>query len=352
MKKIKVFIVDDSALVRQCFINIIENYPEIQLLGTAIDPIFAMEKLEKLGKPDVMILDIQMPRMNGLSYLEKIMNQEPFPVIICSSVAKKGSDNAIKALSLGAIEIISKPNGDLKNFFDDFSLNFIQTIKMASESNVKVRKKIISAKHKEKVIKNNAKAKNISNIIAIGSSTGGIHVIENILSDLPSSTPPILIVQHMPEDFTLAFAKRLNSLSAVHVKEAIHEELILNNTVYIAPGNKHIQLQKENKMYKIIILNGPKVSHNRPSIDVFFRSLAKCASSICKAFILTGMGSDGASGLLDIKKAGGKTYAQDEDSCVVFGMPKVALKLNAVDEIVTPTVIPKLILEKQQDNDR
>ncbi len=346
MEKIKVFIVDDSALVRQCFISIIENYPEIEVLGTAIDPVFAIEKLEKLGNPDVMILDIQMPRMDGLTYLEKIMSTNPYPVIICSSLVKEGSDNAIKALSLGAVEIISKPHGDLKNFFDDFSLNLIQTIKTASQANIQIRKKLISKVNIVKDININNGDKNISNIIAIGSSTGGIQVIEKILINLTKQTPPILIVQHMPKDFTTAFAERLNCISSLNVKEAKDNEYIFNNNVYIGAGDKHMQIRKEYDMFKIVLQDGPKVSHNRPSIDVFFRSIAKTSASICKAFILTGMGSDGANGLLEIKTAGGKTYAQDESSCVVFGMPKVALKLNAVDEIVDPDLIAKIILQE------
>ena len=348
MKKIKVFIVDDSALVRQCFITIIENYPEIELMGTAIDPIFAMEKLEHTENPDVMILDIQMPRMDGLTYLEKIMSTNPFPVVICSSVAKKGSDNSIKALSLGAVEIISKPNSDLKNFFDDFGLNLIKTIKIASEANMKIRKKIISDSPKLKNSNIYREDDDITSLIAIGSSTGGIQVIEQILEPLPITSPPIIIVQHMPENFIQAFAKRLNTITNLTVKQAHDNEYIRNNTVYIAPGNKHIQIRKEHNKYKIIILQGPKVSHNRPSIDVLFRSIAKYASNICKAFILTGMGSDGASGLLDIKNNGGKTYAQDEESCIVFGMPKVAAKLNAITQVVTPEIIPNIIIENEE----
>ncbi len=345
MKKIKVFIVDDSALVRQCFIEIIKKEEDIEIIGSAIDPIFAIEKLEKLEKPDVMILDIQMPRMDGITYLSKIMKENPMPVIICSSVAQEGSDNAIKALSLGAIEVICKPSGNLKGFFNDFSLNFIKIIKIASEANIYIQKNNIVLNKTNPISYTYTKENIISSIIAIGSSTGGIQIIEKILNPLPERTPPILIVQHMPENFTKAFAHRLNENTKIEVKEAEDNEYITNNKVYIAPGNKHMQLIKEDNRYKILIISGPKVSHNRPSIDVFFRSIAKYAGKISKAFILTGMGNDGANGLLDIKNNGGKTFAQDESSCVVFGMPKVAIKINAVGKIVKPECIPDLIIE-------
>jgi len=335
MKTIKLFIIDDSAIVRQTISKLIENESDIELLGVAADPIFAMTKFKTTGLPDVLILDIEMPRMDGITFLKKIMSEQPIATIICSTSAKSGSQHAIEALQAGAVELIEKPNIQTKAFLEQSKSILLQKIKAAA--NAKLRKAV----HKPSILK---KASNTisstddivvqkrtplaggSKAIAIGSSTGGVQVIEKILTSLPIGCAPILITQHMPAGFTASLAKRLDSISALSIKQAEDGEELKQSTAYIAPGDKHMLIQRVGLKYIISIKEGPKVSHHRPSVDVLFRSFANEVGKSGVGIILTGMGSDGAHGMKEMFDIGAKTYAQDEESCVVYGMPNEAVK--------------------------
>jgi len=365
---IKVFVVDDSALVRQALSEIINGEPQCTLMGIANDPIIAMEKFKKFGLPDVLILDIEMPRMNGLEFLKKLMRETPLPVIICSSTASLKSKNAIEALSIGAVKVIQKPEMGVKDFFQEYKQTFINAIKSAN--NLKIKKTIslekYSAFKKEVpfkkevhphpfVIEEKKSADEIlpllkkqtvktTTIIGIGASTGGVQTIEKILMPISSPlTPPIVIVQHMPAGFTKSFASRLNSLCTIHVKEAEDGDKLLSGRVLIAPGDQHLTIKRISNSYVVELKDGEKVSRHKPSVDVLFRSLANEAGENAIGIILTGMGSDGAFGLKELKERGGKTYAQNAESCVVFGMPKEALKIGATETTLSPNEITEYI---------
>lgn len=351
---IKIFIVDDSAIVRTAITDLVQKEADIQLLGTAQDPIFAMEKFHKLGWPDVIILDIEMPRMDGLTFLKKIMATRPTPVIICSSVAQKGSKNAIEAMSLGAVEVLGKPEYQVKNFFEDVHTQFVYAIRAAAKSklkNIPMSKSSFLSNVEEKLtadsilpsINRNSSYTNAGRYIAIGSSTGGVQTLEVILSRLPTNIPPIVIAQHMPAGFTNSFAKRLNSICQVSVKEAENGDKLQRGIVYIAPGDLHTMLKKIGTSYMLEVKDGPKISRHKPSVDVLFRSCSNEGAKNCTAFILTGMGDDGAKGMKELHDKGGATYAQDEKSCIVYGMPKEAVLLGGVDKSVTPFQIIELI---------
>lgn len=335
MRTIKLFIVDDSALVRQTISKLVEDEAEIELLGVAADPIYAMEKFKKTGMPDVLILDIEMPRMDGITFLKQVMSEHPIATIICSSCAKSGSYQAIEALQAGAVELIEKPNLKTKAFLEESKSSLINSIKAAS--NAKLRKTIASSKSKiiesaDSIVvrKKFLPQAGGQKAIAIGSSTGGVQVIEEILSSLPASTVPILITQHMPAGFTASLAKRLDSISNITIKQAEDGDELQTSTAYIAPGDKHMFVQRVGQKYIIKIKEGPKVSHHRPSVDVLFRSFANEFGKSGVGIILTGMGSDGARGMKEMFDVGAKTYAQDEESCVVYGMPNEAVKLGGV----------------------
>ena len=358
IRKIKVFVVDDSPIVRQAFIKIFHEIPEVQLFGIADNPISAMQRISHIGKPDVMILDLEMPKMNGLAYLKRIMSEpNPFPVIICSSVVGTGKNhNAVKALSLGAVDIISKPKGSLKDFFNNHATDFINSIKGAVGSKITNTPKYISQEKVKPSINSSAintknSVPNISDtniktnnpIISIGASTGGVQVLEEILSSLPSNTPPILIVQHMPAGFTASFANRLNEMCKIKIIEAKDGMPIEKSTAYIAEGNKHMLVQSISNKLFIKQSSGPKVSRHRPSVDALFDTVAKNIGSNSISFILTGMGDDGARGIGKIRENGGKTFAQEEVSCIVYGMPKVAVAMDSVDGSVTISQIIDII---------
>ncbi len=346
MKTIKLFIVDDSATVRQSISKLVEDENDIEILGVASDPIFAMNKFKKLGKPDVLILDIEMPKMDGLTFLKQIMSEDPIPTIICSAITKSGDSKSIEALHFGAIEVIEKPNIQTKAFFEKSKEILLNSIRIASKA--KVRKisnnKIITANiTKTNILEKKTPSIGNKKAIAIGSSTGGVQVIEKILVALPASTVPILITQHMPANFTNSFSKRLNSLSKITVKEAVDKEKVKASTAYIAPGDKHMLIQKVGLNYTISIQDGPKISHHRPSVDVLFRSFANEVGRSGVGIILTGMGSDGSHGMKEMFDAGAKTYAQDEKSCVVYGMPNEAVKLGGVTKSLDIEKIIELI---------
>lgn len=355
MKKIQVAVIDDSALVRQVFTSIIQAEPELELLFTASDPVFALDKMRNTW-PDVIILDVEMPRMDGITFLKKIMSEHPTPIIICSTLTQANSITLMQALQNGAIDVITKPSLGLKDFLSDSKRIFIDAIKAASISNLKklnVRnyRPDISVANLEQ--ENSSKGKlsvatsftTTEKIIAIGTSTGGTIALEYILTALDVNCPGIVIVQHMPEKFTAAFAERLNKLSKIEVREAKDKDRVLSGLALIAPGNKHMSLKRSGAQYFVEISDGPLVSRHRPSVDVLFRSVAKHAGSNSVGIIMTGMGDDGSNGLKEMHDLGAYTIAQNEESCVVFGMPKEAIKKNAVDKIVSLEEIPSIVMK-------
>ncbi len=339
-KKISVLIIDDSAVVRQTLEKILSSDPQIEVMGTAADPFFAAEKLKK-EIPDVITLDIEMPRMDGLTFLNKIMTQHPIPVVICSSLTGNRSDTAIKALELGAIDIITKPRIGSKIFLEESKIIICDSVKAAARSTVKKFKKkeplIVHPKLSADAVIPEAKKYSMINtsdkIIAVGASTGGTEAIKDFLQVLQLDTPGIIIVQHMPEIFTKSFADRLNEICKITVKEAQNNDSVLRGHALIAPGNKHMLVKRSGARYYVEIKEGPLVNRHRPSVDVLFRSTARYAGKNAIGIIMTGMGDDGAKGMLEMKQAGAYTIAQDEATSVVFGMPKEAIKLGSVDKI-------------------
>ncbi len=338
-KKIRVLCVDDQALVRQTLTKILETDPAIEVMATAQDPFVAAEKM-KIEIPDVIILDIEMPRMDGLTFLKKIMSQHPIPVVICSSVAVGGSDNALKALEYGAVEIINKPQISTRKFLEESTINICDAVKAAGHVKVTRKKpaELLGApKLTADAVLDKAKPYTITTtnkVLLVGASTGGTEALARYLKALPQDTPPVAIVQHMPENFTAAFAKRLDLSSIVNVREAKDGDTMLQGQALIAPGNKHLLLKRSGARYYVQVKAGPLVSRHRPSVDVLFRSGAQYAGKNVVAAIMTGMGDDGAAGMKELHDAGAFTIAQDEASSVVFGMPKEAIKLGGVDKIV------------------
>lgn len=335
----RVMIVDDSAVVRQTMSEILEAERDIRVINTAADPIIAAKKLER-EVPDVILLDIEMPRMDGLTFLKKLMQQHPIPVVICSSKAEAGSQNVLNALDYGAVEIIQKPQLGTKQFLQESRVRLVDAVKAAHLSKVKpiAEKPAIEKKLNADAVlpkaNEHVRIETTERVVAIGASTGGTEALRAVLERLPVDAPGIVIVQHMPEHFTAAFAKRLDSLCAVSIKEAEHNDTVLRGRVLIAPGNKHALLKRSGARYYVEVREGPLVCRHRPSVDVLFRSVARYAGKNAIGVIMTGMGDDGARGMLEMKEAGAYNIAQDEASCVVYGMPQEAVKLKAVDTIL------------------
>lgn len=341
MKKIKVLIVDDSAVMRRLLTELLSKSREIEVVGTAMDPFIAVDKIKKLG-PDVLTLDIEMPRMDGITFLSKLMISYPMPVIMVSALTDNGAKNTIRALQAGAIDFILKPKIDDENGLKNFSEELREKILSASSS--KIMRKISGAdelKSSIKVLeKYNADVilpkkrcetamEQTDKVIAIGASTGGTEAIAGILAKLSPEMPGIVVVQHMPEKFTKAFADRINGISQLYVKEAEHGDKLFCGMALVAPGNRHMLLRRSNNGYWVELNDGLPVNRHKPSVDVIFRSVAQTAGKNAIGIILTGMGADGAAGLLEMRDAGAETIAQDEASCVVFGMPREAIKLGA-----------------------
>lgn len=350
MKKIKVLIVDDSALVRQTLKDILSKDPRIEVMATASDPYMAAERMRE-SVPDVITLDVEMPKMDGLTFLKKIMDQHPIPVVICSSLAGKGTETAMKALEYGAVEIINKPALGTRQLLQESTTLICDTVVAASR--VRAKKKVTdyslaTPKLSADVIlarpKADAVLQTTEKIVVIGASTGGTEALRELLEALPENCPGIVIVQHMPEGFTTAFSARLNSLCRVTVKEAADNDTVMPGQALIAPGNRHVLLKRSGARYYVEIKDGPLVSRHRPSVDVLFRSAARYAGRNALGIIMTGMGDDGAKGMLELKEAGAYTIAQDESSCVVFGMPAEAIKLGSVDKILHLNTIPREIM--------
>jgi two-component system chemotaxis response regulator CheB len=341
-KQIRVLIVDDSASVRQVLTQIFESDPEIKVIGAAPDPFRAVEMIRR-DPPDVITLDVEMPRMDGLTFLEKIMSQHPIPTVMCSTLTEAGSDVALHALEKGAVEIIVKPKVGAKEFFEESRVRMCETIKAAARARLKklrvglspgpVKAKLSADEMLPKPGRN-AMIQTTEKVVAIGASTGGTEALRIVLEAMPSDCPGMVIVQHMPENFTARFAERLNLLCQVTVKEAADGDPVLRGQALIAPGNKHMLLQRSGARYYVQVKDGPLVSRHRPSVDVLFRSAASTGGKNVVGVIMTGMGDDGAKGMLEMKQAGAVNVAQDEESCIVFGMPAEAIKLGGVDKIL------------------
>ena len=338
-KKIRVLIVDDSAVVRQTMSSILQTDPEIEIMGTASDPYIAAKRIQ-MEVPDVITLDVEMPRMDGITFLRKIMTQHPIPVLVISSLTEEGSQTALKALEYGAVDVIAKPRMDTKEFIEESRQKLIEAVKTASKAKIFPRHTMMRVEPKLSADAVIPKAPTMSMIkttevvVAVGASTGGTEALRVFLEGLPTDCPGVVIVQHMPENFTKSFANRLNELCSISVKEAENGDPILPGHALIAPGNKHMLLKRSGAKYFVEVKDGPLVNRHRPSVDVLFRSTARYAGANAIGIIMTGMGDDGARGLLEMKEAGAHTAAQNEDTCVVYGMPKEAVKLGAAEKVL------------------
>ena len=354
-RKIKVLIVDDSAVVRQTIAEILTSDPDIEVMATAADPFIAAERIKE-EVPDVITLDVEMPRMDGITFLQKLMSQHPIPVVMCSSLTEKGSETALRAMEYGAVEIIQKPRMGTKQFLEESRMRICDAVKAASLARVrpisrtpfKVTPKLTADAILEKP-SSRAMIQTTEKVVVVGASTGGTEALRVFLEMMPPDAPGIVIVQHMPENFTTAFAKRLDGLCRITVKEAEDNDSVIRGRALIAPGNRHTLLKRSGARYFVEIKDGPLVSRHRPSVDVLFRSAARYAGKNAVSAIMTGMGDDGARGMLELKQAGAYTIAQDEASCVVFGMPKEAIKLGGVDKVVPLEHIAGVVL-RETDN--
>lgn len=366
--KIKVMIVDDSAVVRQVMSAVLAKDPQLMVLPAAADPILALEKMAQEW-PDVIVLDVEMPRMDGITFLKKLMAERPTPVVICSTLTERGAETTMAALAAGAVCYVTKPKLGLKDFISDSAAELIKNVKLAAQSRPRAMSPVIPS-HPSSSSANSGNAAHSANlpaasrnlsgtaapaalgslhaappkaplgalaqttdkVVAIGTSTGGTQALEAVLTALPRVGPGIVVVQHMPEKFTALFAARLNSICAIEVKEAAHGDRVLPGRALIAPGGLHMRLTRSGAYYQVDVLDGPPVNRHKPSVDVLFKSVAQVAGKNALGIIMTGMGDDGARGLRDMHDAGAQTIAQDEASCVVYGMPKEAVKLGAVDQ--------------------
>jgi two-component system, chemotaxis family, protein-glutamate methylesterase/glutaminase len=350
-KKIRVLIVDDSSVVRQTLSEILSSDPQIEIMATAGDPYIAAEKIRH-EIPDVITLDVEMPRMDGITFLQKIMTQNPIPVVICSTLTEAGSQTAFKALDYGAIEIIQKPKLGTKKFLEESRMRICDAVKAAWSARIKrlSKKKIVEPKLTADAViskpPSKAMARTTEKVVAVGASTGGTEALRIFLEALPVNAPGIVIVQHMPEHFTAAFAKRLDGICRVTVKEAENNDTILKGRALIAPGNHHALIKRSGARYYVEIKDGPLVCRHRPSVDVLFRSSARYCGQNGVGVIMTGMGDDGARGLLEMKQSGAFTIAQDEATSVVFGMPNEAIKLQAVDKVLPLDKIAGAVLRE------
>ena len=351
-KKIRVLIVDDSAVVRQTLSEILSSDPAIEVMSTASDPFVAAERI-KNEVPDVITLDVEMPRMDGITFLQRIMSQHPIPVVMCSSLTENGSETAMRAMEYGAVEIIQKPRLGTKLFLEESRVRICDVVKAASQAKLSkissrqrpmVAPKLTADVMIEKPIVSKAMIQTTEKVIVVGASTGGTEALKIFLESLPADCPGIVIVQHMPEGFTRAFSQRLDGLCRITVKEAANNDTVVRGRALIAPGNLHTLLKRSGARYYVEVKEGPLVSRHRPSVDVLFRSAARYGGKNVVGVIMTGMGDDGAQGMLEMHEAGAYTIAQDEASCVVFGMPNEAIKRGGVDSIKPLTAIAPEVL--------
>jgi len=352
--KIKVIIVDDSAVVRQVNRETLEKESDIEVIAAVADPLYALDKM-KLNWPDVIVTDIEMPRMDGITFLKKIMAEHPTPTVVCSSLAEKGAAATMDALAAGALSIITKPKMGVKQFLQEAGDDIVTAVRAAARANMRrvhpgavapvVSQKLTAdAVLAAKAAGTVAMANTTDKVIAIGTSTGGTQALEAVLTKLPATTAGIVIVQHMPEKFTAMFAERLNGLCKLEVREAKHGDRVLPGRALIAPGARHMLLKRSGAQYYVEVVDGPVVNRHKPSVDVLFRSVAQVAGRNALGVIMTGMGDDGARGMKEMHDAGAQTVAEDESTCVVFGMPKVAIDMGGVDKIVPLDRIPQEII--------
>jgi len=352
---VKVFVVDDSAVVRQALAHMLAGNAEIELIGSAPNPLLAMEAIRK-NPPDVLLLDIEMPGMDGLTFLRQIMAGTPIPTVICSTLSTEGSKVALDALSAGAVAVLAKPKLGLKQHLDDSRHEMIQTLKSAARSRPRQRGALPSIAAKASATSatgQNVRSPVLSGVhafamnkpVVIGSSTGGTQALELVLTSLPADAPGIAITQHMPEKFTAMYAQRLDGICAMKVREAKDGDRLERGLALIAPGGRHMQLTKTNGQYYVRVLDGPPVNRHKPSVDVLFKSAAECAGRDALGIIMTGMGDDGARGMKTLHDGGARCIAQNEETCVVFGMPKEAIKLQAVDDILPLESMARAILQ-------
>jgi two-component system chemotaxis response regulator CheB len=337
MNKIKVMVVDDSAVVRQVISGALAKERSIEVLAAVADPIFAMQRMRS-NWPDVIVLDVEMPRMDGITFLRKIMSERPTPVVICSTLTAAGAETTMQALAAGAVTIVTKPKIGVRNFLLDASADLVEAVKVASRANLRNLRPAVPV---ERAVPSTAALKETTErVVALGTSTGGTQALELVLAALPRSSPGIVVVQHMPEKFTAAFSERLDHLCEIEVKEAQDNDRVLPGHALIAPGGKQMTLKRSGALYYVEVRSAPPVNRHCPSVDVLFRSVAKHAGRNALGVIMTGMGHDGARGLLEMHEAGARTVAQDEASCVVFGMPKEAIKLGGAEKVLPLHAIP------------
>jgi two-component system chemotaxis response regulator CheB len=354
MPKIKVIVIDDSAVVRQVNKETLEREPDIEVIAAVSDPLYALDRM-KLNWPDVIVTDIEMPRMDGITFLKKIMAEHPTPTVICSSLAEKGAAATMEAMAAGALSIITKPKMGVKQFLQESSNDIVSAVRAAARANMRRvhpgavapvagTKLTADAMLAAKAASSVAMANTTDKVIAIGTSTGGTQALEAVLTKLPATTTGIVIVQHMPEKFTAMFAERLNTLCKLEVREAKDGDRVLPGRALIAPGGMHMMLKRSGAQYYVEVKDGPVVNRHKPSVDVLFRSVAQVAGRNALGVIMTGMGDDGARGMKEMHDAGAQTVAEDESTCVVFGMPKVAIDMGGVDKIVPLDKIPQEII--------
>ncbi len=349
MDPIRVLIVDDSAIVRKIFTHELSKYADIEVVGTAPDPYVARDKIARLS-PDVITLDVEMPRMDGLTFLRKLMKYHPTPTIIVSSLTPKNSEMALEALEIGAVDVLAKPGGSYS--VGDMSIQLVEKIRAAARARSYVARRRDERRETGAGSLRPAPmalAQTTHKVIAMGASTGGTEALKAVLMEMPPNSPGIVIVQHMPPKFTTAFAKRLDGCCAIQVKEAQNGDSVRPGLALIAPGNEHMVLKRSGARYYVEVKDGPLVCHQRPSVDVLFHSVARYAGANAVGVIMTGMGRDGAKGLLEMRQNGARTIAQDESSCVVFGMPKEAIRLGAAETVVPLEAIPAAIFKALED---
>ncbi|WNW13943.1 chemotaxis response regulator protein-glutamate methylesterase [Pseudomonas sp. DTU_2021_1001937_2_SI_NGA_ILE_001] len=341
---IKVFIVDDSALVRQVLTGCLDNHPGIKVIGQAGDPLYAIEKMRR-DWPDVLILDIEMPRMDGLTFLRQIMSERPTPTLICSTLTEDGAGVSVEALSAGAVGVFTKARLGLRQSLEQMSGDLIRKIEEAARTRPRLFNAVpgLAAKKTQAPAPVSPLLQTTDRVVALGCSTGGTQALEYVLRQLPRDCPGIVIVQHMPEKFTADFARRLDNLCQIEVREAKHLDRVHTGLALIAPGGFHMQLKRSGAHYQVEVLDGPPVNRHKPSVDVLFRSVARHAGANTLGIIMTGMGDDGARGLLAMRESGAQTVAQDEASCVVFGMPKEAIRMGAAQTVEPLSRVPLLI---------
>lgn len=343
---IQVYVVDDSAVVRQTLMHLLQGDPEIALMGSAPNPLIAGPVIRK-QRPDVLLLDIEMPGMDGLTFLRQLMSESPIPTVICSTLTSQGSRMALDALSAGAVAVVAKPRLGLKQFLEDSRRELVQTLKTAARSRPRAAPAPAAASSVRPAPPPIAglHALSVNKPVVLGSSTGGTQAIEAVLMELPGDCPGIAIVQHMPEKFTAMYAQRLDGNCAMRVREARDGDRLERGVVLIAPGGRHMSLRKAGGQYFVVVADGPPVNRHKPSVDVLFKSAAECAGADALAIILTGMGDDGARGMKLLHDRGARTVAQDEATCVVYGMPKEAVRLGAVDQEVPIGRVARTIME-------